>query len=50
MYNRIFVLENIKEKAKEENKMLSLDIKIREHAMNMELKEKGFKKRWIQCL
>jgi hypothetical protein len=47
MYNGIFVPETIKEKAKEENKMLSLGIKIREHAMNTELKEKGYKKRWI---
>ncbi len=41
MYNGIFVPETIKEKAEEENKMLSLGIKIREHAMNTELKEKG---------
>jgi hypothetical protein len=32
----------IKEKAREENKMLSLGIKIRELAMNTELKEKGY--------
>jgi hypothetical protein len=36
MYNGIFVPETIKEKAKEENKMLSLGITIREHAMNTE--------------
>jgi hypothetical protein len=50
MCNGIFVPETIKEKAKEENKMLSLGIKIREHAMNTELKEKVIKKRWIHCL
>jgi hypothetical protein len=50
VYNGFFVPETIEEKAKEENKMLSLGIIIREHAMNTELKEKGFKKRWIHCL